>query len=138
MKTKVKKLSKTSMERIQHLKQYFVPADQYLDQIGFDKRLEEGRFFSDSELKQILRDNFERYVKGDVSQDFVIDLGALLYQEAIVGEGDETLLSVTCALDDLVNKTSISSGNVSVEEKDRLLREALEALRKDQQKQAFN
>lgn len=129
MKAKVKNPTKNYMERIQHIKQHFAEVDQYLAQIGFEERLKRGDFFSDAELKQILGENLQRYVDGQVSQDFAIGLGARLYEEVIVGGGDEVLLSVTCGLDDLVHEMVSGKGaSKSPAEKDKILRDALETL----------
>lgn len=69
----------------------------YLKSIKFDERSEQGNL-SDEELKEILRDNLEKYFQGKVTQGFIMGLGSAIYEEC---PKDDALLTVTCMMEDI-------------------------------------
>ncbi len=107
---------------------YFHGASEYLKRIDFNERLVEG--ISDSELKKILYDCLEAYIKGKIDQYTVLGVGDKLYDEAIVGQGDKVLLTITCRFDDLVAEVYRDNYQLTSADKlDKIIRDAFEMLK---------
>jgi hypothetical protein len=116
-------------QSLSRISDYYGEVDRYLKAIGFYERVACGGGFSDKELKAMLYNNLKKYLSGAVSQDFVIGLGDRLYDETIVGQGDETLLSALCQIDDLA--AQVLKQRASHKESDKVIRHVLKALEKE-------
>jgi hypothetical protein len=73
--------------------------EDYLKKINFDKRSEQGTL-SNKELQNILCHNLRKYFEGELNQDFILDLGAAIYEEC---PEDDALLTATCMMTNLVS-----------------------------------
>ncbi len=58
---------------------------KYLNQIGFTKKLEEGKDFTPEEIKNILNNTFQKYVNGEVTQEFVLGIGSIIHHNVFMG-----------------------------------------------------
>lgn len=58
---------------------------KYLNQIGFTKKLEEGKDFTPEEIKNILNNTFQKYVNGEVTQEFVLGVGSIIHNNVFMG-----------------------------------------------------
>jgi len=87
-------------------KKYWEAVDDYLRRtVNIDQRLEKGEILPAAEIKQLLRENFGRYFKGEIDQKFIISLGTRIYELCwadIEGPELEKILSVACSLDDVM------------------------------------
>ncbi len=81
-------------------------------------------------IRQILKDNLERYFRGEVSQDFIIGLANQLYTEA-VAEDDSELVGMTCEIETFgYARVNYKKVNYTKEEIDAVLRKTLNKLNK--------
>ncbi len=101
----------------------------YLDSLHwFDKTRNQ---LSADAIRQILKDNLERYFRGEVSQDFIIGLAFELESEA-VGVEDNELIGMTCNIDTFgFTRVNDKKVNYSKEEIDAVFRKALDELSKE-------
>jgi hypothetical protein len=104
--------------------------DNYLRSIGLYKRLEERKILPAIEIKQLLRENFKKYFRGEVTQKFIIGLAWRLYELCYASiEGPETaqILGVTCPIQDFEIEI-MQGGKIkkTPQEIDRLIRQLFE------------
>jgi len=108
-------------------RKYWKAVDDYLRKtFDIDQRLERGEILPAAEIKGILRENFERYFKGEVDQKFIISLGTRIYELCmgdIEGPELEQVLDIACPLDDI---TAGISKQKSPEEIDQLIHQLFE------------
>lgn len=83
--------------------------ERYLESIGFFRRLEAGVDFSVEEIKKIIVESIQKYLDGEVDQDFVLGVGSTIHLNVVGGaqikgrkKDIEKVAAVTCELDDLV------------------------------------
>jgi len=108
-------------------RKYWKAVDDYLrETFDIDQKLEKGEVLPAAEIKRILRENFERYFKGEVDQKFIISLGTRIYELCmgdIKGSELEQILDIACPLDDI---TAGISKQKSPEEIDQLIHQLFE------------
>jgi len=105
----------------------------YLRSLGFDKRIEKGEIIPAAEVKQLFRENIEKYFRGEVDQKFIIGLAHIFDNLAVGLEGDvegpevEQILAVSCPLTDVVLEI-MKYGKIrkSPEEIDKLIHQLFE------------
>jgi hypothetical protein len=107
---KVKKQQKNNELTSEKWDKYWEKIDNYLGKtLNIKHRLEKGEVIPATEVKKLLRDNFESYFKGEVDQKFIISLGARIYElclSDIEGPELEQILDTVCPLDDITAGTS--------------------------------
>jgi len=100
---KVSIFSKDWKKRADIVDGFLKDPDNYLRSIGLYERLEEGQTLPATEIKQLLRENIEKYFRGEVTQKFIIGLAWRLHELCYVDiEGSEVaqILGVTCPIQD--------------------------------------
>jgi hypothetical protein len=101
---------------------------KYLEGIGW----ETDKDFTAMELRKILIENLQKYLKGNVSLGFVLWLASAIYQEASMMD-DTQLLSSSCVLDDFLSmgvKDPKQRKTYTLEEIEKIFRHHLTVLSK--------
>jgi hypothetical protein len=101
---KISPSSKDLEKKFAMLDAFLTDAYAYIRSLGFDKRIKRGEIIPAAEVKQLFRENVERYFRGEVDQKFIIGL-AHIFDSLAVGlegniEGPEVtqILAVSCPL----------------------------------------
>jgi len=100
----------------------------YLRSIKFDDRSKKGTL-SGKELKRILLVNLKKYFRGEVTQDFIVNLASAIYEES--PEEDDVLWTAICQLTEI----SLPRFKKAPSQIEKIFRSSLEMLRKDLQKE---
>jgi hypothetical protein len=106
-KTKVHMSKENPRGKPDMLDLFLEDAYAYLRGIGFDKRVESEEVIPAADVKQLLRDNFNRYFRGEVDLKFIIGLAHIFDNLAVGIEGNiegpevEQILAVSCPLVDI-------------------------------------
>ena len=76
---------------------------KYLKKIKFEKNRLPNTDISPKFVRELLKEQLEKYFKGNISSEFIIKLGEILHWEIGVTypEIDKELLGMTCDLNDL-------------------------------------
>ena len=130
----MKKIEKNlrSKEKIpQAWDRLFGEAEEYLVRLGFHKKLEKGEV-SFSELKQLFFRNINRYLKGEVDQNFILGLNEIFRQIVIGGdvEVDEDFFMILHDLSDIADDIVFhKKPTKSYQERDQVIRDVFERLK---------
>ncbi len=83
--------------------------ERYLESIGFFRKLEACVDFSVEEIRKILVESIQKYLNGEVDQNFILGLGSTIHLNVISGaqikgrkKDIEEIAASTCELDDLL------------------------------------
>jgi hypothetical protein len=103
------KMNKEDLQHIKKIDEFFYESEKYFEEIGFYKKLEEGKNFSFEEVKQIIIGGIQKYFNREFNQNFVLGIGSIIFHDIIMGEQIngtlqevEKIESATCSLNGLV------------------------------------
>jgi hypothetical protein len=111
-------MNKEDLRHIKKIEKFFYDGEKYLEEIGFYKKLEEGKDFSFEEVKQIIIGGIQKYFNREFNQNFVLGVGSIIFHDVITAgqisgtlKEVEKIASATCSLDDLVLEIFDSKAN---------------------------
>ena len=130
---KVSIFSKDWKKNFSMLDAFLADAYAYIRSLDFDKRIKRGEIIPAAEVKQLFRENVERYFRGEVDQKFIIGLAhifdslAVGLERNIEGPEVEQILAVSCPLVE-VESEIMRYGKIkkSPEEIDKLIHQLFE------------
>jgi len=103
---------------VKPLKKNQKEVERYLKEINFDERLKKGEYFTNEELRELLIKNLEKYFAGKRTQKFIIELGAIFYEEVMfsANKKDDPLMTSVCVLNDFALNYKVPSSPKKREE----------------------